>query len=413
MKRRAFIINSALTLGGTILLSGCGKNEIKNSEDQVARRKFANTDTPLIALGCMRLPMLNGKIDMAELDRMVEYAMSHGANYFDTAYMYVDGKSENAIGEVLKKYPRESFILADKCPAYLVKTQSDTRRLCEKQLKKCQVKYFDNYMVHNINKNTINNYRDNKMYDELVKLKKDGLVKHIGFSFHGDPQMLREVINEHKWDFCQLQINYLDWEVVNADELYDIADKASVPVIVMEPLRGGVLCNLPTKAAEKLKQECPNDTQASFGLRWVANKKRVFTILSGMSNLQQIKENVNTFINYKAMTEKEEQVAHEIAQIIQSGGAISCTACKYCLEVCPRGINIPAIFGLYNMYKGNNAPNAKFMFVYNYNALEKSTRADKCIKCGLCNKNCPQELNIPELLAQVDKTVKEVEKSMN
>ncbi len=181
----------------------------------------------------------------------------------------------------------------------------------------------------------------------------------------------------------------------------------------MEPLRGGVLCNLPQKAAEKLKKECPDETQASFGLRWVANKKRVFTILSGMSNLQQLKENVNTFINYKAMTEKEEQVAYEIAKIIQSGGAISCTACKYCLEVCPRGINIPAIFGLYNMYKGNKAPNASFMFVYNYNALEESTRADKCIQCGLCNKNCPQNLDIPALLAKVDKTVKEVEKSMN
>ena len=153
----------------------------------------------------MRLPMRDKKIDMVELDKMVEYAMALGANYFDTAYMYVDGKSENAIGEILKKYQRESFILADKCPAYLVKSPSDVRKLCEEQLKKCQVKYFDNYMVHNINKNTISNYRDNNMYDELVKLKKDGLIKYVGFSFHGDPQMLREVINEHKWDFCQLQ----------------------------------------------------------------------------------------------------------------------------------------------------------------------------------------------------------------
>lgn len=413
MKRREFIINSALAIGGAAFLSGCGKKEVKKAAGQVVRRKFDNTDMPLIALGCMRLPMKNGKIDMVELDKMVEYSMAHGANYFDTAYMYVDGKSEIAIGEVLKKYPRESFILTDKNPAYLVNSPSDVHKLFNEQLKKCQVEYFDNYMVHNINKNTLANYRDNNMYDELLKLKKEGKIKHLGFSFHGDPAMLKEVINEHKWDFCQLQLNYLDWEVVNADELYKIAEEANVPVIVMEPLRGGVLCDLPDKAAEKLKADCPNDTQASFGLRWVANKPLVFTILSGMSNLAQVKENIDTFVNYREFTKDEEKTAHDIAQIIQSQGAISCTACKYCLEVCPRGINIPAIFGLYNMYKGSSAKNASFMFVYNYNALEESTRADKCIKCGLCNKNCPQGLDIPKLLAEVEKTVKEVEKKMS
>ena len=412
MKRREFIINSALAVGGTTLLAGCGKKEVKKAEGQVVRRKFDNTTMPLIALGCMRLPMRDGKIDMVELDKMVEYAMAHGANYFDTAYMYVDGKSENAIGEVLKKYPRESFILTDKNPAYLVNSPSDVHKLFNEQLKKCQVEYFDNYMVHNINKNTIRNYRDNDMYGELLKLKKEGKIKHLGFSFHGDPKMLREVISEHKWDFCQLQLNYLDWEVVNADELYQIADDAGVPVIVMEPLRGGVLCNLPEKAANHLKEKCPNDTQASFGLRWIAGKERVFTILSGMSNLQQLKENVDTFVNYREITPEEEKVGQELAHIIQSGGAISCTACRYCMEVCPRGINIPAIFGLYNMYKGSTAANAAFMFVYNYNALKEEQRADKCIECGLCIKNCPQDLQIPKLLKEVDKTVKEVEKGM-
>ena len=412
MKRREFIINSALAVGGTALLAGCEKKEVKKAEGQVVRRKFDNTTMPLIALGCMRLPMRDGKIDMVELDKMVEYAMAHGANYFDTAYMYVDGKSENAIGEVLKKYPRESFILTDKNPAYLVNSPSDVHKLFNEQLKKCQVEYFDNYMVHNINKNTIRNYRDNDMYGELLKLKKEGKIKHLGFSFHGDPKMLREVISEHKWDFCQLQLNYLDWEVVNADELYQIADEAGVPVIVMEPLRGGVLCNLPEKAANHLKEKCPNDTQASFGLRWIAGKERVFTILSGMSNLQQLKENVDTFVNYREITPEEEKVGLELAHIIQSGGAISCTACRYCMEVCPRGINIPAIFGLYNMYKGSTAANAAFMFVYNYNALKEEQRADKCIECGLCIKNCPQDLQIPKLLKEVDKTVKEVEKGM-
>ena len=412
MKRRDFIVNSALCVGAAALFSGCNKKDIKKSDKQVIRRKFHNTTMPLIALGCMRLPMQNNKIDMVELDKMVAYAMEHGANYFDTAYMYVDGKSENAIGEVLKKYPRESFILTDKNPAYLVNSPPDVHKLFNEQLKKCQVEYFDNYMVHNINKNTISNYRNNNMYDELLKLKKEGKIKHLGFSFHGDPKMLREVINEHKWDFCQLQINYLDWEVINADEMYKIADEANVPVIVMEPLRGGQLCNLPKKAQERLKEVCPNDTQASFGLRWVANKKRVFTILSGMSNLEQLKENVNTFINYRELSDEEEKLGYEIAKIIQSQGAINCTACKYCMEVCPRGINIPAIFGLYNLYKGNKQKNAGFMFAYNYNGLDESQRADKCINCSLCSKNCPQNLDIPKLLKVVDETVKKVEKEV-
>ena len=405
MKRREFIINSTLVAGGAALLAGCGKKEIKKSENQVVRRKFDNLEIPLIALGCMRLPMRDGKIDMVELDKMVAYSMEHGANYFDTAYMYVEGKSENAIGEILKQYPRESFFLTDKNPAYLVNSPSDVRKIFDEQLKKCQVEYFDNYMVHNINKNTIKNYRDNDMYGELLKLKKDGLIKYLGFSFHGDPDMLREVIHEHKWDFCQLQLNYLDWEVINGKELYEIADDAKVPVIVMEPLRGGGLCNLPEKAAAKLKEDCPDDTQASFGLRWVSSKKRVFTILSGMSNLQQLKENIDTFTNFREFTVEEEQIAKEVAKIIQSQGAINCTACRYCMEVCPRGINIPAIFGLYNVYKSNGQG---FMLNINYNALKEDERADKCINCHLCSKNCPQGLDIPALLKKVDETVQEV-----
>lgn len=414
MKRREFLVNSAIAIGGTAILTGCGKKEVKNAEKQVIRRKFDNTTMPLIALGCMRLPMRNGKIDMVELDKMVEYSMNHGANYFDTAYMYVEGKSENAIGEVLKKYPRESFILTDKNPAYLVHSREDVHKLFNEQLKKCQVEYFDNYMVHNINKNTLSNYRDNDMYGELLKLKKQGKIKHLGFSFHGDTQMLKEVIKEHKWDFCQLQINYLDWEVGNAKEHYEIAEKAGVPVIVMEPLRGGILCDIPAKAAQKLKADCPNDTQASYALRWVAGRKNVFTILSGMSNLQQLKENIETFTNYREFTEKEEKTAEEVVKIMQSQGAINCTACKYCLEVCPRGINIPAIFGAYNQYKSTTAtgPMKNYILMNAYGALNDDEKADKCIDCKLCTKNCPQNLDIPKFLKEVDNEVKKVEMAM-
>lgn len=399
MKRREFIINSALAIGGTALLSGCGKNkELIKAENQVVKRKYKDIEVPLLALGCMRLPMRGNEVDMQELDRMVEYCMKHGANYFDTAYMYVDEKSEIAIGKALKKYKREDFIVADKSPIYKMKTREDVRRIFEEQLKKCQLEYFDFYMCHNINKNTVDTYRQVSMYDELLKLKKEGKIKYLGFSFHGTPEILREVVKEHKWDFAQLQVNYLDWDVVKAHEQYDIVQAKDIPVIVMEPLRGGGLVNLSDKALAELKANS-TDSPAAFGLRWAASRDNVVTVLSGMSNLEQVKENIQTFIDYKPMDESENALADKLAKIIQSQGEINCTACKYCLEVCPRGINIPAIFALYNQYKvtGN-----KMLFKIYYESLAEEEKADKCIKCNLCNKNCPQSLEIPELLAKAD-----------
>lgn len=408
MKRREFIINSAIAIGGTALLSGCGEKKLIKSENQVAKRKYRDIEVPLLALGCMRLPMRNGEIDQQELDRMVDYCMEHGANYFDTAYMYVDSKSELAIGKSLKRYKREDFILADKSPIYKMKTREDVREIFDEQLKKCQVEYFDFYMCHNINKNTVDTYRNVAMYDELVKLKKEGKIKYLGFSFHGTPDILREVIKEHKWDFAQLQINYLDWDVVKAKEQYDIVQAEGIPVTVMEPLRGGGLVNLSDKALAKLKEHYPDTTPASFGLRWAASRKNVVTVLSGMSNLQQVKENIQTFIDYKEMTEDEIKVADEISKIIQSQGEINCTACKYCMEVCPRGINIPAAFALYNQYKVSKS---KMSFTMYYDTLSESEQPDACIKCGLCSKNCPQNLDIPALLTKIADEYKKIKAS--
>ncbi len=408
MKRREFIINSALAIGGTALLSACGEKKLIKSENQVAKRRYRDIEVPLLALGCMRLPMRNDEIDQQELDRMVDYCMEHGANYFDTAYMYVDSKSEFAIGKSLKRYKREDFILADKSPIYKMKTREDVRKIFEEQLKKCQVEYFDFYMCHNINKNSVDTYRNVAMYDELVKLKKEGRIKYLGFSFHGTPDILREVVKEHKWNFAQLQINYLDWDVVKAKEQYDIVQAEGIPVTVMEPLRGGGLVNLSDKALAKLKEHYPDTTPASFGLRWAASRKNVVTVLSGMSNLQQVKENIQTFIDYKEMTEDEIKVADEISKIIQSQGEINCTACKYCMEVCPRGINIPAAFALYNQYKVSKS---KMSFTMYYDTLSEAEQPDACIKCGLCSKNCPQNLDIPALLTKIADEYKKIKAS--
>lgn len=400
MKRREFILSSALTLASTAFLAGCQKDDKKvvKKEGEIAKRKFKDLDIPLLGFGCMRLPMKGEEVDMAELESMVDYLMAHGANYFDTAYMYVNEKSETSIGKILKKYKREDFILADKSPIYKMTSQEDVRKIFDEQLKKCQVEYFDLYLCHNINNNVVDIYRNVKMYDELSKLKKEGKIKYLGFSFHGTPDLLKEIVKEHKWDFCQLQINYLDWELVKAKEQYEIAQSANLPIIVMQPLRGGGLVKLSEKSLAKLKEQNPNVKPAEFGLRWSASRKNVMTVLSGMSNLQQVKDNVETFINFKEVTPEEEKIAVEVAKIIQSQGEIRCTGCKYCLEVCPKGINIPAIFTLYNQYKlGQKA----YRFQRYYDSLAESERPDKCIKCGLCAKNCPQHLEIPELLAKV------------
>ena len=406
MNRRDFLVNSTVALGGCAILSGCDNKKLIKEEGKITKRKFKGIEIPLLGFGCMRLPMTKDgkKVDMVELDKMVEYAMNHGANYFDTAYMYVDSQSESAMGEVLKKYPRESFILADKSPIYKMKTQDDIRKIFDEQRKKCQVEYFDFYMAHNINKNTYQTYKDTKMHEQLLELKKEGKIKYVGFSFHGTPDILKEVVAEGNWDFCQLQINYLDWDVVKGKEQYEIAHNAGIPVTVMEPLRGGGLVNLSDKALKELKENYPETTPAAFGLRWAASLDDVVTVLSGMSNLEQMKENIETFENFIPMTEDEKTTALKIAKIIQSQGEINCTACKYCLEVCPKDINIPAIFALYNQYK---VEKNDYMFTVYYETLPEEERAEECIKCGLCTKNCPQGLQIPELL---EKAIHEYEK---
>lgn len=400
MERREFIKNCSLALTGAILLSGCKRKDVK-----ITRRKFRDITVPLLGLGCMRLPMKNGEIDITEVDSMVDYCIQHGANYFDTAYLYLDGKSETVIGKSLKRYSRKDFLLADKMPLRHLKTKEDIERIFNEQLKKCQVDYFDFYLAHNININTFDIYKNFDVYNELLKYQKDGRIKYLGFSFHGSIEMLKEVIKEHKWDFCLLQINYLDWDIVKAKEQYDIATAAGIPVMAMEPLRGGALVKLPEQALEKIHSKYPDTTPAAFGLRWVASRKNLITVLSGMNNLQQVKENIKTFTDFRNMTADEEQNAQEIAQIIQAQGEINCTACKYCMEVCPEGINIPANFALYNQYQITK--DKRFFRIY-YNSLAEKERADNCIHCNLCKSNCPQSLDIPNLLAKIREEIKNI-----
>ncbi len=406
MKRREFL-NSMFAVGATaIMTAGCGKKEIIQYDGEVAKRKFKDMEVPLLGFGCMRLPMKGKEIDMFEFEQMVEEAIRHGVNYFDTAYMYVDGKSETALGKALKKYKRNEVIIADKSPTIFMHSKDDVKKIFEEQLKKCQTDYFDFYLIHNINKNTIDNYKNFDMYNQIMDFKRQGLVKNVGFSFHGTPDMLKEITEENTWDFAQLQLNYFDWNIMQAQEQYNIVQSHEIPVIVMEPLRGGVLCNLSDKALEKLYEFAPNDTPASYGLRWAASRNNVITVLSGMSNLDQMIDNIETFENYIPVTTSQDQQTEELASIIQSEGEINCTACKYCIELCPAGINIPAAFSLYNQYKLTNNKN---LFAVYYDSIPESERPHKCIKCGLCKTNCPQNIEIPELLAKIVQLRKEIQ----
>ena len=420
MKRREFIVNSLLAIGGAVLLDGCnlgGNKTKKNAGNKVVTRKFKNLDIPLLSFGCMRLPVLNGQVDIDHFEKMADYAMRRGVNYFDTAYMYHGGESENAVGRILSTYKRDSFILATKNPLRALNSKEDIRRIFDEQLKKCRVDYFDFYMAHNLSVLTADNYRNFKVYDELMKIKEEGLIKHVGFSYHGGDELLREAANEYPWEFCQIQFNYLDWKDMherrgmdspwsarNVYKNYDILVKAKIPIIAMSPLRGGALSRLAGSAKAVVADQAPNDTPTSLALRWCAGKENVFTVLSGMSSLEQMKENVETFINYRPITEKEEAIAEKVAAILQKQGEINCTTCNYCAD-CPRGIAIAFIFDAYNEYKATGKAE---VFIKKYDSLKEREKADKCIKCGLCSQHCPQLLDIPPLLEMVDNTIKKL-----
>jgi len=396
MKRRDFLINSAAAGAAAVLFAGCS---IKNAgfEPRVKTRKFNGLNISLLGFGCSHLPETSGKIDETELERMIDYSLKRGINYFDTSNLASKGQAEGAIGRVLKKNKRESFYLAGKSPIHKMQAREDVRSLFFKQLEKFASPYFDFYMCHQIDDFNVYHYREVQMYDELLRLKKEGRIKFLGFSFHGTPELLKELVKEHKWDFVYLQLNYADWNNLKAQEQYEIVRKENIPVIVMLPLRGSRLINLKGRALEVLKENCPDAKPADFGLRWAASKEGVITVLSGMSTFEQVKENADTFAGFKPMTEHELKTADEIAQVLRAQGEINCTACRYCLSVCPENINIPAVLFLYSEYKVTK--DSRF-YNMNYKSFSKDERADKCTKCGLCRKICPQHLDIPALLAE-------------
>lgn len=407
MNRREFIKNSILAAGSAVLLSGCTlKSEAPAVTGGVAVSKFKNINVSKLGFGAMRLPTdANGNIDDALNKKMVETAINAGINYFDTAYMYMNGKSEKAMGDALKKYDRDSFNFTTKMPVMMLEKEEDVERIFNEQLERCQTDHFDFYLVHCLNKHNWENTKKFNVIPFLEKMKKEGKIKYLGFSHHDTPELLQEIIDYYnKWEFVQLQINRIDWKTCRGEEQYNIARKAKLPIVIMEPLRGGALANLNPEAVKILKDYNPDISPAAWAFRWLAGLDGIFTMLSGMTEPEHLDDNIKTFKNLKPLSEEEQKVYDEALAAHLKNQTIGCTGCRYC--ECPVGVDIASIFSLYNQYKQDTTGMGEVGFISHYGALRESERADKCIKCGLCKAKCPQQLDIPTLLEKVDKEYK-------
>lgn len=358
---------------------------------------------PRLGFGLMRLPEKDGEIDIPHLCNMVDEYMERGFNYFDTAYMYCGGRSEGAAKEALvKRYPRDSFYLATKLPQWMMKGIEDRDRILNDQLERTGAGYFDFYLLHSIEDGA--NYEGYLKYDCFnwaMKKKEEGKIKHFGFSFHGTPELLEEVLRDHpEVEFVQIQLNYADLEnpLVQSGRLYEILRKYNMPMIIMEPVKGGMLAAMAPEIEKMMKDLRPDSSIASWALRFTASMDGVLTVLSGMSNKEQMLDNLNTFTNFEPISEEEQHVIDDVVKAMEKMPGVPCTSCRYCCDGCPQGILIPDVFRALNtlrIYGEDNRPH----FYYN-GLVEKSGRAADCIACGQCESVCPQHLSIIDLLKE-------------
>ncbi|MBR6406446.1 MAG: aldo/keto reductase [Lachnospiraceae bacterium] len=370
-----------------------------------------------LGMGNMRLPKIEGeneKIDRERAQEIIDYAMSHGINYYDTAYRYHGGESELFIGEALKKYPRESFCLASKFPGHMmVKKEngvvgftsgltgwpdSTVPGVFEEQLRKCQVDYFDFYLLHNMNENSLPMYDDPELdiIGYLQKQKAAGRIRHLGFSSHAQSaRTIDDFLTKHEgvFEFVQIQLNYLDWKLQDAKSKYEVIAKHGLKVVVMEGIRGGRLANLPDEEMKKLRAVRPEDSAARWALRWLQTLPEVSVVLSGMSSFEQIVENVETFEEPNPVSDEEKALLSEVADSMLSW--VPCTACRYCTEGCPMELEIPKIIAVYNAVK-NGERGRK----YDPDAVDPSLDPRRCVGCGSCAAICPQNIAIPDIMTE-------------
>ncbi len=374
------------------------------------KRKLENlgVDVSLLGYGCMRFPVnAEGKIDEERAAALLRKAYADGITYFDTAYPYHGGESEKLVGKIMKEFPRESFYLATKMPTWEIHSVADVDRIFEIQLERLQTDYVDFYLMHAIGGNQFREMVKLGVVDHLQQMKEAGKIKYLGFSFHDSYEAFEEIINYRDWDFCQIQLNYMDTEEQAGLKGYELAAKKQVPLIIMEPVKGGSLAAFADDCMEKFHQVTPGASAASFALRYVASLPNVKVVLSGMSSEDQLEDNLKTFNDFKPLSDEEQRAIEDVVGILKGRVQNGCTGCRYCMP-CPFGVKIPEVFSAWNTYHMyQNYDVVKWNWEQN---IGEAHQARNCTKCGKCEKSCPQKLSIRDDLerAQADLDKKEM-----
>lgn len=354
--------------------------------------------------GCMRLPMKGDAVDYDAFSKMVDLFLAEGFNYFDTARVYLGGQSETAIRDcIAKRYPRDRFILTDKLSTMLFNSAEEVRPLFEQQLESCGVSYFDFYLMHAQSKSIFEKYKRCRAYEQAFELKAEGKIRHVGISFHDTAEVLDEILTEYpQVEVVQLQLNYVDFDdpVVQAGRCYEVCRRHGKPVIVMEPVKGGTLVNLPDEARQTL-EALHGGSPASYAIRYAASFDGVMMVLSGMSDLAQMQDNVSYMKDFRPLDETERAALQRVCETFRAMHLIPCTACHYCTDGCPKHISIPDLFSCMNALQAFNNWNTKYY--YNEVYTKHNGKASDCIGCGKCEKACPQHLPIRKLLKDVAK----------
>lgn len=446
--RREFIKRlGAGSLLTAAAFTGCKSNSLKMDSsamgevptDKMTYRTNHNTGdkVSILGYGCMRWPTIEGgsardqrsKIDQESVNELVDYAIAHGVNYFDTSPVYCQGMSEEATGIALSRHPRNTYFIATKMSNFSNYTYENSVAMYENSLKKLQVDYFDYYLLHNIGANLDSfnkRFIDNGILDFLVEERKKGKIRNLGWSFHGSKEVFDHILSLHEkvhWDFIQIQMNYSDWRSargnnVDAEYLYAELEKRNIPVVIMEPLLGGRLSNVPNHISARLKQQEPERSVASWAFRFVGSYPMVLTALSGMTYMEHLEDNIRTYAPLEELNDEQKEFLFETAELMLQYPTVPCNDCKYCMP-CPYGLDIPGILLHYNkcVNEGNlskssrdeNYRKARRAFLVGYDrAVEKERQADHCVGCKQCNPHCPQRIDIPREIRRIDKYIEDL-----
>ena len=446
--RREFIKRlGAGSLLTAAAFTGCKSNSLKMDSsamgevptDKMTYRTNHNTGdkVSILGYGCMRWPTIEGgsardqrsKIDQESVNELVDYAIAHGVNYFDTSPVYCQGMSEEATGIALSRHPRNSYFIATKMSNFSNYTYENSVAMYENSLKKLQVDYFDYYLLHNIGASLDSfnkRFIDNGILDFLVEERKKGKIRNLGWSFHGSKEVFDHILSLHEkvhWDFIQIQMNYSDWRSargnnVDAEYLYAELEKRNIPVVIMEPLLGGRLSNVPNHISARLKQQEPDRSVASWAFRFVGSYPMVLTALSGMTYMEHLEDNIRTYAPLEELNDEQKEFLFETAELMLQYPTVPCNDCKYCMP-CPYGLDIPGILLHYNkcVNEGNlskssrdeNYRKARRAFLVGYDrAVEKERQADHCVGCKQCNPHCPQRIDIPREIRRIDKYIEDL-----